>query len=305
MEAAIVLLRQLICMFIYMGIGYLLFQKKLITERGSKELSNLLLYVVLPAVIIHSYCTTRTPEKLSGLWLSFALSALLLVLSMAISMLVYGTRNRIVNIGVAFSNCGFMGIPLVQAVMGKEAVFFCSAFVAILLFLQWTYGVFIMTGDRRAVSTKTVVTNPILIATLIGVLIFLMQIPIPYVVDTALGAVGALNAPVAMVILGVYLAQTDVKSIFTDKTLYGSSVMRLVVIPLASVVLLCLLPETFNEMKMILLISASAPIGANVAIFAQKVGLDYTKAVKTVCLCTILSIISMPLLILLASSLWG
>ena len=305
MEAAVVLLRQLICMFIYMGIGFLLFKKKLITESGSRELSNLLLYVVLPAVIIYSYCTARTPEKMSGLWLSFALSALLLILSMVISMLVYGTRNRIVNIGVAFSNCGFMGIPLVQAVMGREAVFFCSAFVAILLFLQWTYGVFIMTGDRRAVSAKKLVTNPILIATLIGVLLFLIQIPIPDVVDTALGAIGALNAPAAMIILGVYLAQTDIKSIFTEKTLYGSSIIRLAIIPLASVGVLCLLPESINEMKMILLISASAPIGANVAIFAQKVGLDYTKAVKTVCLCTILSIISMPLLILLASTLWG
>lgn len=302
MEAALILLKQLVCMFIYMGVGYALFKGKLVSEKGSKELSNLLLYIVLPAVIIHSYCTERTPARLSHLWISFTLSAVLLILSMAISMLIFGKKRRIENIGVAFSNCGFMGIPLVRAAMGDEAVFSCSAFVAILLVLQWTYGVFVMTGDKKAISMKKIVKNPVVIGTVIGVLIFLLQIPVPEVADTALSAIGALNAPVAMIILGIYLAQTDVKSIFFDKSLYFGSVIRLAVIPLASLALLCFLPDSIRDVKLTLLISASAPIGANVAIFAQMVGLSYTRAVKMVCLCTILSIISMPLLMMLASA---
>lgn len=304
MEAALILLKQLICMFIFMGVGFALFKTKLVSEKGSKELSNLLLYIVLPAVIIHSYCAERTVERMHGLWLSFVLSAVLLVVSMVISMLIFGKRHRIENIGVSFSNCGFMGIPLVRAVMGDGAVFYCSAFVAILLFLQWTYGVYVMTDDKKAISASKIVKNPVLIATIIGVVIFVTQIPVPEVAVTALDSLGALNAPVAMIILGVYLAQTNIISIFTDKSLYFGSVIRLAVIPLVSVLVLCLLPDSINSMKVTLLISASAPIGANVAIFAQKVGLDYTRAVKTVCLSTILSIISMPLLIMLASHLW-
>lgn len=304
MEAALILLKQLITMFIFMGIGFTLFKTKKVTEEGSRQLSNILLYIVLPAVIIHSYCKERTPELLKGMALSFALSAALLIISMVICALIFGKRHRIENIGVAFSNCGFMGIPLVRAVMGDGAVFYCSAFVAILLVLQWTYGVFVMTGDKKAISGKKIVTNPVLIATIIGVLIFVLQIPIPGVVDGALDAVGALNAPVAMMILGVYLAQTNIKSIFVDGHLYFGSAIRLVAIPLISMLFLCLLPASLNEMKMTLLISASAPIGANVAIFAQMVGLDYTKAVKYVCLCTILCIITMPLLIMLASKIW-
>jgi len=304
MDAALILLKQLISMFIFMGIGFVLFRKKLITEGGSKELSNLLLYIVLPAVIIRSYYVERTPSYLKGLGLSFGLSALLLLLAMVVSGLLFGRRKRIENIGVAFSNCGFMGIPLVRAVMGEEAVFFCSAFVAILLLLQWTYGVYIMTDDKEAISVSKIFTNPVLIATVIGVAIFLIQIPLPTVAVTALDSLGALNAPVAMIILGVYLAQANIRSIFTDKKIYWASLIRLAVIPLASIAVLCLLPDTVNPMKLTLLISASAPIGANVAIFSQKVGLDYTHAVKLVCLSTILSIISMPLLILVASHLW-
>lgn len=302
MEAALILLKQLICMFIFMGVGYALFKTKLVTEKGSKELSNLLLYIILPAVIINSYCTERTPERLNNLWISFTLSAVLLVLSMVISMLIFGKKHRIENIGVAFSNCGFMGIPLVRAVMGDEAVFCCSAFVAILLVLQWTYGVYVMTGDKKAISMTKIVKNPVVIATVAGVLIFVIRIPIPGVADTALSSLGALNAPIAMIILGIYLAQTEIKSIFLDKSLYFGSVIRLAVIPLISLLVLWLLPDSIRDMKLTLLISASAPIGANVAIFAQMVGLSYTRAVKMVCLCTILSIISMPLLIMLATT---
>lgn len=305
MESAFILLRQLICMFIFMGIGYTLFKKTMLSERGSRELSNILLYIVLPAVIIHSYCKERTVERVHGLWQSFVISAALLLIAMVISGLIFGRRRRIENVGVAFSNCGFMGIPLVQAVLGEEAVFFCSAFVAILLFLQWTYGVFVMTGDKKAISGKTIVRNPILIATAIGILLFLIQIPVPEIADTVLTSLSAMNGPMAMIILGIYLAQTDIKTIFLDKTLYWASAVRLVIIPVVSIIFLCLLPASMNQMKLTLLISASAPIGANAAIFAQKVGLDHTRAVKIVCLSTMLSIISMPLLIMFSSVLWG
>ena len=300
MEASFILLKQLITMFIFMGVGFALFKGKLVTAKGSGELSNLLLYIILPAVIINSYQIGRTGERMHALWLSFAISGALLVISMIISMLIYGKRYPLGNIGVAFSNCGFMGIPLVRAVMGDEAVFYCSAFVAILLILQWTYGVYIMTGDKSAVSLKKIVKNPVVIATVIGVVLFLIQVPLPGVVSTALTSIGALNGPVAMIILGIYLAQTKIGEIFKSKLVYLSCVIRLALIPIVSLLFLMLLPESLRDMKLTLIISASAPIGANVAIFAQMVGLSYTNAVRYVCLSTILSIVSMPLILMLA-----
>ncbi len=303
MEASLILLKQLITMFIFMGVGFALYKGKLVTAKGSSELSNLLLYIILPGVILNSYLIEKTPQRVHGLWLSFVLSAALLVISMIISMLIYGKKNPVANIGVAFSNCGFMGIPLVRTVMGDEAVFYCSAFVAILLFLQWTYGVFVMTGDKSAISAKKIIKNPVVIATVIGVVLFFLQIPLPSVVTGALNSIGALNGPIAMIILGIYLAQTKILDIFKEKKIYISCAIRLVLIPIVSLLFLMLLPASLQEMKLTLIISASAPIGANVAIFAQMVGLSYTNAVKYVCLSTILSIISMPLILMLAQQL--
>ena len=107
-----------------------------------------------------------------------------------------------------------------------------------------------------------------------------------------------------MVVLGVYLAQTDLKSLFADKMLYLNSAVRLLAIPMVTLALFCLLPASLQEARMALLIVASAPVGSNVAVYAQLNHLDYTYASKSVCLSTLFSILTMPLMIALAGLLW-
>ena len=142
MDLFTILLKQLMIMSIFICIGYILFKKKMITVNGSKELSNLLLYIVLPAVIINSYNVKSTPERVEGIIISFIVSLIALILSICVCALVYGKRKKIEHFGVSFSNAGFMGIPIATAIIGNENVFYISAFVALLNILQWTYGVF-------------------------------------------------------------------------------------------------------------------------------------------------------------------
>ena len=105
-----------------------------------------------------------------------------------------------------------------------------------------------------------------------------------------------MNAPVAMIILGIYLAQMKLRDLFTDRAVYLCALMRLIVIPLATAAVLALIPG--NEMlKMSVLIVAATPVGSNVAIFAQMAGVDYTQAVKDICLSTLLCIVTIPLVL--------
>ena len=291
-----ILLKQLMIMSIFICIGYILFKKKMITVNGSKELSNLLLYIVLPAVIINSYNVKSTPERVEGIIISFIVSLIALILSICVCALVYGKRKKIEHFGVSFSNAGFMGIPIATAIIGNENVFYISAFVALLNILQWTYGVVVMTESKDCIKLDKLIKNPILIAMVIGLSIFFLQIPVPEVATKTISSLASLNAPMAMIILGVYLAQTDIKSVFVGKEMYISSFIRLVFIPVFTLLMLYFLPINQN-IKLAVIIAASAPIGSNVAVFAQIYDLDYTYAVKTVCLTTILSVISMPFII--------
>ena len=285
MELSLIILKQIILMFIYMMIGFLLYKKKFVTEQGSKELGKILLYVILPVVIVKAYLVTFSVELLKGL------------LSMILSRVVFGSRYPIEQFSSAFSNAGFIGIPLVEMTFNDSmAVFYVSSFVALLNILQWTYGIVVMTGKKDSIALKKITTNPIIISFLLGILLFFLPVELPEVLDSAVAAIASMNAPVAMIILGIYLAQMKLRDLFTDRAVYLCALMRLIVIPLATAAVLALIPG--NEMlKMSVLIVAATPVGSNVAIFAQMEGLDHTQAVKDICLSTVLCIVTIPVVV--------
>lgn len=301
MSTTLTIGKQILTMFLYMGIGFLLYRRKLITKEGSKSLAHLLLYCVLPCVIIRSFGIARTPENTVELLASLALAAVSLLLSMLISAILF-RKSPIDNFGCAFSNAGFMGFPLITALLGSEAVFYAAGFVALLNALQWTYGQWVLTGNRKQISAGAVIKNPIIISLAVGLILFFTGISLPSIIANTMSSLAALNAPVAMIVLGVYLAQTDIGKMLTTPRLYWGSAVRLVIIPAATILVLLPFAGKFNHISMALLLVAAAPVGSNVAVYAQKLDLDYTYAVQTICISTILSIISMPLMIGLAQN---
>ena len=223
--------------------------------------------------------------------------------AIVISFVLYGDRQRIENFSASFSNAGFVGIPLVLAVLGQEAVFYVSIYVALLNLLQQTYGVMIMTHSTAYIKPKKVATNPILVSLVIGLALFFMPIQLPGILSDCIGYVAGLNTPVAMLVLGIYLAQADIRDIITSWKLYLTSAVRLLLIPMVTICVLLLLPIP-ADIKMIELIAAATPIGSNVAVFAQLHNLDYGYAAKLVCNSTILSIAVLPAVVWIASTLF-
>lgn len=299
MGNTVILLQQIAMMVIYMMIGLVLFRTKLVTLEGSDSLSNLLLYIVLPAAVINSFCIEHTPQRLRVLLVSIAGGAGVLLVMILAASLIYRKRP-LDKLGVAFSNAGFMGLPLVTALMGEEAVFCSAPLVAMMGALQWTWGQYVISGNREDLRPGKILKNPLVLATVAGILIFLLDLPVPSLAKSTLSSLAALNAPVAMVLLGVYLGQTDLRRTFTDPQLYLASGIRLIVIPLLVLLALQLIPADYEIVYQTLFVSCTAPAACNVAIYAKKLNADYTYAVGMVCLSTLLSVITMPLLMLLA-----
>lgn len=304
MEIVSLLFRQNVIMFLYLCIGYMLYKKKVITAHGSGEIGRLLLHVIMPAAIIKSYIKDYSGEMLAGFLVSFGAALFALLLAMLISRLVFRHRSAIRQFGAAFSNAGFIGIPLVQMTLGEEAVFYVASFVAILNILQWTYGVFIMTGDRTQISLKKITTNPIAVSLAIGLLLFFLPVKLPAIVTGVIGTLASMNGPLAMIVLGAYLAQVPLKELFTDRLTYLCAAVRLILIPVLTMLCLFLIPEGFGTVRLAVMLAAAAPVGSNVAIFAQIYDKEYTDAVKDVCLSTVLSILTMPVVIGLANYIW-
>ena len=298
MGTSTIILKQLIIMFIYMAVGFVLYRTKLVTKDSSKALANLLIYAVLPCVILKSFCVEKTAENTKGLLISMIAALLLLLLSMAVSFILFRKRP-VDNIAVAFSNAGFIGLPLVTAALGSEYVFYAVGFVAFLNSLQSTYGQAVLSGNKSYVSPKAIIKNPIVISTLLGIGLFFTGLSMPSILYTTVNSLSLMNGPLAMVIIGVYMAQADMKSMITDKHGYITSLVRLVIIPVISLILIKMtLASTYPEISKTLLIVASAPIGSNVAVYAQKLNMDYTYAVRIVCLSTVLSLITVPIVMM-------
>lgn len=291
----VILVRQIAIMALLIAVGFCLDRKGFLSVQGAKDLGAVLLRVVIPCVIIKSCLQEYSQQRLADLAVSAALALIGFILAMGIAWLAYGNRRRIENFSAAFCNAGFIGIPLVQAVIGEEGVFYVAASIALLNLFQWTYGVWVMTGQKDAISPKSVAKNPVVIAILIGFLLFALQIPVPEVVESTLGYIAAMNTPVAMLLMGTYLAKLSPKQLL-DRSVYGCVFLRLLVIPAATLLVFFLLPVSQPQLLTAVLLAAATPVGANICIFAQQYDCDYQRSVVTVCLSTILSVVTIPLL---------
>ncbi|MDO4284152.1 MAG: AEC family transporter [Eubacteriales bacterium] len=300
----ITLLQQICIMFLLAGTGYLLFKGGKISIEGSRSIGNILIYVSLPCVIVNGFLVERTAERLTGLLLSAVAAILILLISMAVSH-VFFRKDPIAEFATAFSNAGFCGVPLIVAQFNEGAVFYIAAFIALLNLLQWTYGVSLLTGERSGFHWKKFYTAPFFIAIAIGIVLFLIPWQLPAVFEKSLDFMANLNTPLAMFVTGVYFAQSDLKKLFFKKRLYTISVVRLLVIPMISILVLAILPNQLLELKMAILIAAACPVGTNVAVYAQLHGKNYPYAVETVVISTILSVFTLPLLIQAAVVVWG
>ena len=295
----LILLRQIAIMALLMAVGIYLSRKGFLSPQGTKDLGAILLRIIIPCVIVKSYITTYSRERLLELALSAGLALVAFILAMGIAYLVYGKRRRIENFASAFCNAGFIGIPLAQAVIGDEGVFYMAASVALLNLFQWTYGVYIMTDRRDSISAKTIAKNPVVIAIVIGIALFLSRLPVPGIVTSTLGYIAGMNTPVAMILMGTYMAKLPWRKLL-DKRAYGCVLLRLVLIPAAVLAVFWALPISNQNVALAAYLAAATPVGANICVFAQQYDCDYEFSVVTVCLSTVLSIVTVPLMVSLA-----
>ncbi len=303
MATIILLIQQIITMFILAGIGYILFRTGKITLEGSKVIGNILIYLVLPAVIINGFMIERTQESMKGLLVSAGMAAVVLGVCILLSRLVF-KKDAIASFSSAFSNPGFFAVPLIIASMGSQAVFYAAAYIGFINLLQFTYGTSLITDGEYGMQPKAILKAPFLTAIIVGLLIFFIQPPIPVIVTKCFDYITGINTPLAMFTVGVYLAQIKITDMFKNRVLYLVSLMRLVVIPLVILLLLSFVPSAYAEAKMVILLAAAAPVGSNVAVYAQLYDKDYGYAVGTVIISTLFSVITIPLIVSLTEMIW-
>ncbi len=292
-----IMLTQTLSMLALMVIGAILYKGGFITSEGSKSIANIAIYVASPAVVLNSLARAFDPARAIEAAACAALAILFTLVCIVVARLVYRDSNHIAQLGIMVSNMGFIGIPLVQTVIGEEYVFYISACIAAQIFMTWTYGVYLVTQDKSVISAKKIFTNPCVIAVLVGVVLFCCSIELTGVPGSVVTSLSGLNTGLAMMVLGVYLAQADLRSLVRTRSLYKASFIRLVLTTAIIIALLIPVPLS-SGIKLVLLIGFSAPCGTVTAIFPQLFGGDYRYGAALSTASTLMSIVTMPLMLM-------
>jgi len=304
MDIGLTILNQITMMFVMMGFGYFIYYYKFMDDLGTQQVSNILLKICGPCTIITAFNFAFNASKLKKLGFTIVLSTIVILIGLGVARLIYGKSHRLEQFAIAFSNAGFIGIPLVTGLLGVEYVFYLTGFLICFNLFVWTVGVYLISGQRSLITPKLMLFNPALIGTAIGLIVFVSPIkPIAPVAD-AIAKIGFMNTPLAMIVLGTFIAKSNLVEVFTNKAAYVVSFMRLIVVPLIILFGLKLVPNAYHDIKMVILIAASAPVGVMVAMFAQQYEGDYEYGARIVSLSTILCLFTIPGMLLLSNIVW-
>ena len=299
---------QIVIMFIIMAVGFICGKLKLITPEVNRGLSNIALMLVNPMTTFSSYQTAYSNEIAVNLLHTFLLAIVAFAIQIPLSMLIIrkGRKEfRIERLSILLSNCSYIGIPLVQSMYGSEGIIYLTAFVTVFHLVTWTYGLSLMSGERNVKKMLRNMVSPALIAVLLGAICFFVGLRLPEIVVTPMKRIADMNTPVAMLIAGSTLSQTNIKKALTRASTYVICVLKLLILPT------CVLLVVFNAVKIgissdiinIVVIAASCPTATIITMFSHRYGKNSVYSSEIFTVCTLFSVVTIPLVLWLGTQL--
>ena len=308
-ENFLIVAQQVAILFVLMGFGAVMRRRGFFKDNAIDGIVNVLLLVVTPCLIVDVFQRPFDPSMLKGLGVAFALAVLIHVVLIALSRFAVRHRNedvrRPLRLAAVFSNAGFMGIPLEQAILGDVGVFYGVVYIVVFNLFIWSWGLRTMcaAGNReqgRGNRAKMIV-NPGTVGLAFGAPLFFLSVKLPEVIAVPIHHMANLNTPLAMIVIGYALAGAAFGKVLRTGAVYVATGVRLIVCPLLAIVALYPFRAALDRnMMLAMVIAASAPVAAMVSMFAQKYGRDVDVSVAVVSGTTLLSILTMPVVIALA-----
>ncbi|WP_334352271.1 AEC family transporter [Companilactobacillus sp. HBUAS56257] len=297
------LINQIILMFGLMLIGVLINKLKFMHAQTSNDLTNVLLYVVSPCLIINAFEQPYSNDRIKQFLLAIIGVFLLYIIEIIIAKLVFGhlkdeNLKRIAQYGSIYSNAGFMGIPLISSLFGAKGVFFAVVSLAAFNIFSWTQGISLFKGEKT--DWKSILLNPNIIAIVLGALLFIFSIQIPNIPNQIIKYVGSVNTPLSMIVIGNSLANIKFTKDMLNKEIGLTILLRNLIFPIIGIFLLKLVGVTGIAFYTTI-IMAACPVAGLVVLFTLQAHGDAAPAISAMSLSTILCLVTIPLVFALGS----
>lgn len=297
------IINQVVVLCIIMLLGLYGRKKEYIKEQTIKSLTDILMNITLPCLILSSFNVEFSRDLWENVKLIFMYSLIIHIFLILISKLFFikcdESKKKILRFVAIFSNFGFMGYPIVEGIYGKIGVFYASVFGIPFNIILLTYGVILFNKEgKHNFKMKDIVIQPGILFVLMGIFIFLFSIKLPDSINKTLNMVGAMTTPMSMMIVGASFAKTSVGSILKDFKLYYISFIRLLVVPFMIYLILKIIKADDHLLKLCVILEAM-PAAAMTTVFAELYNSDRIFSAKCIFVTTVLSIFTIPLVITL------
>lgn len=296
-------LNQMAFLFTLIIVGFISVKTKAVSSTASSLLSKLENNIFIPCLVLGTFISNFTVEKLSVAGRFFAVGAVVILITTPLAVLLARLCSKdryiqnIYTYGLAFSNFGFMGNAVVEALFPDifmEYLIFVLPFW--IMIYVWGVPELLVPSDKEIRTVKDrlkALINPMFIAMLIGMAVGISGIKVPPFLNSAIGTLGDCMSPVAMLITGMTIAKIDLKKAFKNITVYIISVIRLLIIPAAAIALLMFIPID-EGLAMCIICSLAMPLGLNSIVVPSAYGSDTTVAAGMALISHILSCASIP-----------
>lgn len=305
-----VLFGQMVILFLIMAVGFCCRKGKLLDDDGSRVLSGIVVNVGNPALILSSGINPEGALQGRNLFYTVAIAVVMYAVFLLLARLI----PRILRIKpeergtyavmTVFSNIGFMGLPVIAAVYGKEALLYAAIFQFPYNFLIYTYGIRTMTGrsvpadgtERKSgkIAWSSIV-NIGVISCVVTLIVYAARIPVPAPIESAADSLSNLTAPLSMLVIGDSIAKIDFGELIRDVRLILFALIKLLAIPAVGMPVIKALGLD-PLLTGVCLIMLTTPVGSMTAMLARQYGGDYELAAKGVAVTTVLSVATMPLM---------
>ena len=299
-------------LFLLMACGFFARKKGIIDDVASKRLSSLIIKIGQPMMIISALTEAEfSYDNLKdGLWIILLGMVLHAFMGALAFLLCKGFRDlderKITEFSLMFTNGGFIGFPIMEALFGPKGLFLAAFYnISFHLFI-WSWGIGILARKRSDIklTVRKVFINLGSVPCLIGVLIYMLAIPfpgfaLPGFIAKFMMYLSNLCTPISVLITGALLATRTAKQIFGSPKIYYFSAMKLIVLPL----IVCVIGKLIglpHDMVLFATVEAALPAAASITMFSEMYGLNSGYASQTVGTSSLLSVGTMPLILLVA-----
>lgn len=291
-------------LFIIILVGAYASKKNIITQEINKGLTDILIKIALPFMIVSSFMFTYDESIKANVFATFYLSlgayAVMAAVSIVLLLPVRNDKKTVLHFANVFVNTGYIGFPVLNSVYGYEGVIYGSIFNLFFVVFLWTYGILLYKGklDKGYLKKEIInlLFNPSIIAVIIGIIIMLCNIEVKGAILSSIKSIGNITGPLSMFIIGVILSKVKIKQHIKDWTVYYGIIIKLIIIPVA-IYLFSLLMKEASIAVYSVIIMTSMPASAMTSILAESYNKEKEFAAVIVSATTLISLITVPILI--------